>query len=100
MWFLLFLLAVLLLSALAFSLYHSAICRYEQKVIEEYEETRREQQRRRRLFTARKPPCRGQPILEFAAAPDEEFDAACAETLAQLELRRKALRRSQRFLRR
>ncbi len=88
-WFVLFGVIVLSLSALAFSLYHRAVCRYDQRVIEEYAETRRRQQRPQK-------PDATEPNFAFAAVPDEEFNAECADVLAELEQQRKALRRSQR----
>lgn len=98
MWYLLFGIVVLTLSAVAFTLYRRTVRRYEQKVIEEYEEARRGQQRRHQVADD----LAAAPQLTYAAAPedDPDFQAGCAEALAQLELRRRETRRFERLARR
>ncbi|MBV9852566.1 MAG: hypothetical protein JO250_23115 [Armatimonadetes bacterium] len=98
MWFLLFLVVVLALSALAFRLYHGAVCRYEQRVIEEHEEAQREQRRQANYVPTPEQPPAGDWELEGISA--EEYQAGCAEALAQLAQRRKAQRRWERRVRR
>ena len=92
----LFVVVILALSALVFCLYRSAVCRYDQRVIEEYED-RREQQRR---LKSPSHPATETPLVYAAAPEDEEFYTECADVLAQLEQRRKSVRRAERLARR
>ena len=90
MWFLIFVLVVLTLSAAAFWLYRMTVRHYERKVIAEYEAWRQEQQRPHQA-------AHHETEVMIPAEFVENFVEECDNVLAQLEQRRREWRRAERL---